>query len=254
VGGGSLKTFTLAPAVVAAACTRPRPRTCARLLQSVQLMCSDYLTTMPFPRLKRCLEVAALYGGQQVCVWGGVGWGVGWGGGETSARDFCVRQICRATQIISPPLLGHRRGFLFDEGQDNTLPFQVALHASMCVQVDMNVSLTTISLLWNAADMFGRSSALPAAPPSIAMQRTSSAALLAAGDGEAAGEAPLAGPAADEGVAGGLGTRSSNQLAVKLTPPQTEELMQMLFTVLQVKHVQLLCSFLVWLLASYDYS
>lgn len=34
--------------------------------QSVQLTCSDYMAAMPFARMKRCLEVAAMYGSQQV--------------------------------------------------------------------------------------------------------------------------------------------------------------------------------------------
>lgn len=58
--------------------------------QSVQLVCSDYMSAMPFPRLKKCLEVAVAYGKQPT---------------------------------------------------------------------DINVSLTTISLLWNAGDMLGRSRA-----------------------------------------------------------------------------------------------
>ena len=45
--------------------------------QSVQLLCSDYMSSLPVQHLRRCVEVAALYGSQQVgtsseypTVWG----------------------------------------------------------------------------------------------------------------------------------------------------------------------------------------
>ena len=34
--------------------------------QSVQLLCSDYMSSLPVRHLRRCVEVAALYGSQQV--------------------------------------------------------------------------------------------------------------------------------------------------------------------------------------------
>ena len=34
--------------------------------QSVQLLCSDYMSSLPVQHLRRCVEVAALYGSQQV--------------------------------------------------------------------------------------------------------------------------------------------------------------------------------------------
>lgn len=34
--------------------------------QSVQLLCSDYMSSLPVHHLRRCVEVAALYGSQQV--------------------------------------------------------------------------------------------------------------------------------------------------------------------------------------------
>lgn len=34
--------------------------------QSVQLLCSDYMSSLPVNHLRRCVEVAALYGSQQV--------------------------------------------------------------------------------------------------------------------------------------------------------------------------------------------
>ena len=36
--------------------------------QSVQLLCSDYMSSLPVQHLRRCVEVAALYGSQQVCT------------------------------------------------------------------------------------------------------------------------------------------------------------------------------------------
>lgn len=35
--------------------------------QSVQLLASDYMSALPPSLLRKCLEVAALYGAQQVC-------------------------------------------------------------------------------------------------------------------------------------------------------------------------------------------
>ncbi len=34
--------------------------------QSVQLMCSDYMASLPTEQLRRCLEIAAMYANQQV--------------------------------------------------------------------------------------------------------------------------------------------------------------------------------------------
>ena len=36
--------------------------------QSVQLLASDYMSALPPPLLRQCLQAAALYGGQQVCL------------------------------------------------------------------------------------------------------------------------------------------------------------------------------------------
>ena len=36
--------------------------------QSVQLLASDYMSSLPPPLLHKCLHAAALYGGQQVGV------------------------------------------------------------------------------------------------------------------------------------------------------------------------------------------
>ena len=36
--------------------------------QSVQLLCSDYMSSLPVHHLRRCVEVAALYGSQQVLI------------------------------------------------------------------------------------------------------------------------------------------------------------------------------------------
>lgn len=36
--------------------------------QSVQLLCSDYMSNLPIDRLRKCIEIAALYGSQQACV------------------------------------------------------------------------------------------------------------------------------------------------------------------------------------------
>ena len=36
--------------------------------QSVQLLASDYMSALPPPLLRQCLQAAALYGGQQVCA------------------------------------------------------------------------------------------------------------------------------------------------------------------------------------------
>ena len=77
--------------------------------QCVQLLASDYLSSLPAPLLRKSVEVTALYGSQQV---------------------FCP---------IS--LVSHSR--VWDATSRDT-------------QVDMNVSLTAIGLLWNEADLLGK--------------------------------------------------------------------------------------------------
>lgn len=148
--------------------------------QSVQLTCGDYLAAMPFPRLKRCLQVAVLY--------------------------------CRQ-------------------------------------QADVNVALTTISLLWNAADLFGKAAGMPvrrhsSEPPGAARAGAAAGGAAAEDDGsdtevEAAVALPLPAEAEaeeeDSGSEGGASPAAKrSQLAASLTPAQTEELLQMIFLALQV--------------------
>lgn len=113
-------------------------------------------------------------------------------------------------------------------------------------QADVNVSLTTISLLWNAADLFGK--AAPAAGrtgdsrPGSA-QGGAAARRGSAGDEESDTEVeaaialPL--PAADdvdEGVSDEEALSPSSkrsQLLANLTAAQSEELLQMIFLALQ---------------------
>lgn len=129
--------------------------------QSLQLTCSDYMTAMPFARLKRCLEVAVLYSSQQV---------------------------------------------------------------------DMNVSLTTISLLWNAADLFGKATAAaPSRPGSAGPTRAA-----ADEDSDTEVEAAVALPPPAEEEAASPGGTKRGQLAAALTAAQSEELLQMIFLALQV--------------------
>ena len=145
--------------------------------QSVQLTCSDYMAPMPFARLKRCLEVALLYGSQQA---------------------------------------------------------------------DVNVSLTTISLLWNAADLFGKAPAGGARPGSARPVSAGSRAIAAAADDdesdtevEAAvgGLPPAVGEEEEESEEEVAATPSGkrSQLAASLSPAQTEELLQMIFLALQLR-------------------
>lgn len=111
-------------------------------------------------------------------------------------------------------------------------------------QADVNVSLTTISLLWNAADLFGKGAGAGAALSRTVTVRPGSAA---AEDDESDTEVeaavvavPLPAPDAagggleseEEEAASPSGKRS--QLAARLTPAQTEELLQMIFLALQV--------------------
>ena len=146
--------------------------------QSVQLTCSDYMAPMPFARLKRCLEVALLYGSQQA---------------------------------------------------------------------DVNVSLTTISLLWNAADLFGKAPAGGARPGSARPASAGAPAMAAAADDDdesdteveaaVAGLTPAVGQGGEESEEDEAATPSGkrSQLAASLSPAQTEELLQMIFLALQVR-------------------
>lgn len=144
--------------------------------QSLQLTCSDYMTAMPFARLKRCLEVAVLFSSQQV---------------------------------------------------------------------DVNVSLTTISLLWNAADLFGRvaPSGSVARLNSIRSAAAVAAAAAAAAAGadeesdtevEAAVSLPLPAEESEEEEGTASPTSKRGQLAAILSSAQSEELLQMIFLALQV--------------------
>ena len=150
--------------------------------QSVQLTCSDYMALMPFARLKRCLEVAVLYGSQQA---------------------------------------------------------------------DVNVSLTTISLLWNAADLFGKATAAGARPGSAGPGSTGAPALATAADVDSSDESdteveaavamllPVVGEGEegsdDEGEEAVTPSGKRSQLAASLSPAQTEELLQMIFLALQAR-------------------
>eukprot|EP00887_Chlorella_sp_A99_P002554 scaffold6.g2554.t1 len=133
--------------------------------QSVQLTCSDYVPSMPFARLKRALELAVIYGRQQV---------------------------------------------------------------------ELNVSLTTISLLWNAADLFSRA---PTSGGAGGGGVTAAAAADSDSDAEMEAAVPLqAGALAadeeeEEDTYGPSGR--SAQLSCTFTPAQTEELLQLLFLALQ---------------------
>lgn len=111
-------------------------------------------------------------------------------------------------------------------------------------QADVNVALTTISLLWNAADMFGKAGARAAAarPASASV----AAAAAAAADDESDTEveaAVVALPAAENGADEGSGSEDeavspsgkSRGLVAQLTPVQTEDLLQMIFLALQVR-------------------
>ena len=111
-------------------------------------------------------------------------------------------------------------------------------------QADVNVALTTISLLWNAADMFGKAGARAAAArPASA---SAAPAAVAAADDESDTEveaAVVALPAAENGEDEGSGSENeaaspsgkSRGLVAQLTAVQTEDLLQMIFLALQVR-------------------
>jgi hypothetical protein len=112
-------------------------------------------------------------------------------------------------------------------------------------QADVNVSLTTISLLWNAADLFGKAAGVSARRGSS--QRGSmgpvAAVASAADDGsdtevEVAVALPMAAEAAEEEDSGSEDAVSPgskrSQLAASLSPAQTEELLHIIFLALQV--------------------
>ncbi len=115
-------------------------------------------------------------------------------------------------------------------------------------QADVNVALTTISLLWNAADMFGKAGARAAAArPASA---SAAAAAVAAADDESDTEvevAVVALPAAENGEDGGSGSEDeaaspsgkARGLVAQLTAVQTEDLLQMIFLALQASQTVL---------------
>lgn len=119
-------------------------------------------------------------------------------------------------------------------------------------QADVNVSLTTISLLWNAADLFGK--AAPAAGRAGALRPGSAlggaaSRTAATGDEESDTEVEAAValpvPAADE-VEESMSDEEAispsskrSQLAANLTAAQSEELLQMIFLALQARDTAL---------------
>lgn len=115
-------------------------------------------------------------------------------------------------------------------------------------QADVNVSLTTISLLWNVADLFGK--AAPAAGragtsrPGSALGGAA-ARTTAAGDDESDTEVEaavalpvLTADGVDESVSDEEGLSPSGkrgQLVANLTAAQSEDLLQMIFLALQAR-------------------
>lgn len=150
------------------------PETVSLGFQSLQLAASDYMPAMPFPRLKRCLEVAVAYGEQQT---------------------------------------------------------------------DLNVSLTTISLLWNVGDMLSRtrlsgdrdssrgsSSAFGRKDTSIGQQRrTVSSSAKSVGKEEEEEERKTINDDDEEKSP----RRRPGQLVAVTTPAQIEELLELIFSALQ---------------------
>lgn len=109
-------------------------------------------------------------------------------------------------------------------------------------QADVNVALTTISLLWNAADMFGKAGARAAAArPTSAGVAVAAAAAEDESDTEVEA-AVVALPAAENGEGEDSGSEDeaasssgkSRGLLAELSPVQTEDLLQMIFLALQV--------------------
>lgn len=108
-------------------------------------------------------------------------------------------------------------------------------------QADVNVALTTISLLWNAADMFGKAGARAAAArPTSASVAAAAAAAEDESDTEVEA-AVVALPAAENGEGEDSDSEDeaaspsgkSRGLLAELTPVQTEDLLQMIFLALQ---------------------
>lgn len=105
-------------------------------------------------------------------------------------------------------------------------------------QVDLNVSLTAISLLWNAADMLGRGSSASSAKLDVG----AAAAPGEAGEGdvhaaEQQQEEEEAAPVEDSGAqaarAPGAGQGPARKLA-GFSTAETEDLLQLVFVALQV--------------------
>ena len=111
-----------------------------------------------------------------------------------------------------------------------TLPLLCcAVLCCAALQVDLNVSLTAISLLWNAADMLGRS---------VSSAHLGAAAAAAAAGGEGGDESAagaLAEGEASEGPDGAAAGRKAQRLGGRFGPAETEEMLQLVFGALQVR-------------------
>lgn len=152
------------------------PETVSLGFQSLQLAASDYMPAMPFPRLKRCLEVAVAYGEQQT---------------------------------------------------------------------DLNVSLTTISLLWNVGDMLSRTKlsgdrgasggggrAFGRKDSSTDQNRRNTSSISATSGEKEEKEEEKTNINDDDDEEESSRHRPS-QLAAVTTPAQIEELLELIFSALQ---------------------
>jgi hypothetical protein len=156
------------------------PETVSLGFQSLQLAATDYMPAMPFPRLKRCLEVAVAYGEQQT---------------------------------------------------------------------DLNVSLTTISLLWNVGDMLSRTrlsgdGSGGGAGGAFRRKDTTTTGQHKRTVSSISGTASIGNPEEERENADGKEENEENspsgghyrptgQLVAVTTPAQIEELLELIFSALQ---------------------
>lgn len=108
--------------------------------QSVELMCSDYMAALPVEQLRRCLEVAAMYANQQV-----------------PAAAALLQ--CRRRSFLHDTTFAHGQHQTTVEAARVTTgrqALQTLLAGALAPQEDLNVTLTAISQLWNAADFLAR--------------------------------------------------------------------------------------------------
>lgn len=125
-------------------------------------------------------------------------------------------------------------------------PTSSALYAlpAAVLQVELNVSLTAISLLWNAADTLGKSgSSMHLLRNDATRVATSKSDTETAGQDADSAVSPRSPGESRQGMSssGDRATLATDEVSTKFSPAQIEDLIQLVFVALQARGVCSCC-------------